>query len=68
MQTQEEPVIQARQLTFHPTETLCGKAPGNWARGETSFEIPTLGIADPNWITCPACREKLTIDWSPVAP
>jgi hypothetical protein len=61
MNMQQE-IIHARQKSFHPTDTLCGKKPGVWEPGETALEIPEpQGIADPNWISCPECRKKLAL-------
>jgi hypothetical protein len=51
----------AQQDDIHPTNTLCGKKKEDYlAAGEGCYSVPVPGgIADPNWITCPTCRERL---------
>jgi hypothetical protein len=58
-------IVHARQKSIHPTHTLCGKERSKIPNGESTLEIPEPhGIADPNWITCPGCQERLKIDWN----
>ncbi|MEO7145900.1 MAG: amidohydrolase family protein [Bryobacteraceae bacterium] len=45
------------------SDTLCGKKSGSLAAGESSIGTP---VADPAWITCPACRAQLNARTMPI--
>jgi hypothetical protein len=60
---ENEQVVHGNQESIHASQTLCGKDLFHLPRGESSIEIPGDGIAEPNWITCKGCRERLNIKW-----